>query len=144
MTSLSSVRGPKYGIAIILDGVFSHTGSDSVYFNKDGSYPSLGAYQSVDSPYYCVQVPQAPNDYECWWGVDTLPNVNELTFLSRVYQHRRRQRQNTGFVWCQGMALDVADELPDEFIETLRRHQGRRPHSVLIGEVGKMHPTKRL
>ena len=42
----------KIGIKIILDGVFSHTGSDSKYFNKFGNYNSLGAYQSLQSPYY--------------------------------------------------------------------------------------------
>ncbi|MDX1358864.1 MAG: alpha-amylase family glycosyl hydrolase, partial [Clostridia bacterium] len=40
------------GIKVILDGVFSHTGADSIYFNKYGKYDSLGAYQSPDSPYY--------------------------------------------------------------------------------------------
>ena len=28
----------RYGISIILDGVFSHTGADSIYFNKFGRY----------------------------------------------------------------------------------------------------------
>ena len=37
------------GIKIILDGVFSHTGSDSKYFNKEGNYDSTGAFQSKDS-----------------------------------------------------------------------------------------------
>ncbi|MDO9535302.1 MAG: alpha-amylase family glycosyl hydrolase [Bacillota bacterium] len=32
----------ELGISIILDGVFSHTGSDSIYFNKEGNYASLG------------------------------------------------------------------------------------------------------
>ena len=37
---------------IILDGVFSHTGSDSIYFNKYGNYSSIGAYQSKESKYF--------------------------------------------------------------------------------------------
>ena len=40
------------GIHILLDGVFNHTGSQSIYFNADGYYPSEGAAQSQDSPYY--------------------------------------------------------------------------------------------
>jgi hypothetical protein len=40
------------GIGILLDGVFNHTGSDSVYFNQKGRFPSIGAAQSPDSPYY--------------------------------------------------------------------------------------------
>ena len=42
----------KYGIRVIIDGVFNHTGSDSVYFNREGRYPEPGAYQSQESPYY--------------------------------------------------------------------------------------------
>ena len=35
----------KHGIRIILDGVFSHTGSDSLYFNREGRYGPGGAYR---------------------------------------------------------------------------------------------------
>ena len=68
----------SYGIHIILDGVFNHTGSDSKYFNKEGSYPSLGAYQSKDSPYYSwYRFTKHPEEYESWWDFETLPNVDE-------------------------------------------------------------------
>ena len=40
------------GMRVILDGVFNHTGSQSIYFNADGFYPSLGAAQSRESPYF--------------------------------------------------------------------------------------------
>ena len=39
----------KLGISIILDGVFNHTGDDSIYFNRYGNYPGVGAWQSEDS-----------------------------------------------------------------------------------------------
>ncbi|HHX50302.1 MAG TPA: 4-alpha-glucanotransferase, partial [Clostridia bacterium] len=42
-------QAQERGISIILDGVFSHTGSDSIYFNKEGTYPGLGAFQSPGS-----------------------------------------------------------------------------------------------
>ena len=68
----------KLGIRVILDGVFSHTGSDSVYFNREGRYPTQGAYNSQQSPYYpWYTFRQWPNSYDCWWNFDTLPNVNE-------------------------------------------------------------------
>ena len=38
-------KANKKGINIILDGVFSHTGADSKYFNKFGNYDEVGAYQ---------------------------------------------------------------------------------------------------
>ena len=37
---------------VLLDGVFSHTGSDSIYFNREGRYGDGGAYRSQSSPYY--------------------------------------------------------------------------------------------
>ena len=40
------------GIRILLDGVFSHTGDDSIYFNRYGTYNSVGAYQSPKSEFF--------------------------------------------------------------------------------------------
>ena len=63
------------GIRIILDGVFSHTGSDSIYFNRYGNYSEVGAYQSENSPYYeWYDFKEYPDKYDCWWGFDSMPN----------------------------------------------------------------------
>lgn len=127
------------GIFIILDGVFSHTGSDSLYFNREGNYPGIGAYQSVESPYYSwYNFRHYPDDYACWWGVKTLPEVNELEpsyreFIAGGGDSVINHWMNLGI---KGWRLDVADELPDEFImdirETIKTHDDE---SVLIGEV---------
>ena len=62
---------------VIFDGVFNHTGADSVYFNKFGNYKSVGAYQSKNSPYYeWYNFREFPNNYECWWDVKILPRVD--------------------------------------------------------------------
>ena len=46
-------KAKEMGIDIILDGVFSHTGADSIYFNKFGRYgEKTGAYRDRNSPYY--------------------------------------------------------------------------------------------
>jgi len=72
-------KAMKVNIRVVLDGVFSHTGEDSVYFNKYGNYPDLGAYESKTSPYFSwYKFKDYPSNYECWWGVKALPNVNEL------------------------------------------------------------------
>jgi len=72
----------ELGIKIILDGVFSHTGDDSVYFNSRGSYDSVGAAQSKSSPYYSwYSFSSFPNEYKCWWGFKTLPEVDEHNSL---------------------------------------------------------------
>ena len=68
-------KAKEKGIRVLLDGVFNHTGSQSIYFNADGFYPTLGAAQSKDSPYYdWFQFSDWPGSYDSWWGISTLPN----------------------------------------------------------------------
>ena len=71
----------KYGIGIVLDGVFSHTGSDSRYFNREGRYGEGGAYRDPNSPYrsWYDFDPKYKGGYRSWWGFETLPEVNEET-----------------------------------------------------------------
>lgn len=128
----------KYGIYIILDGVFSHTGADSIYFNKYGRYNSLGAYQSKDSPYFdWYSFKEWNEDYVSWWGIKTLPEVNEnnqsfTEFISGkngVIEHW----QKAGIM---GWRLDVADELPDEFLQNLRTSiKKQNKDALIVGEV---------
>ena len=128
----------KYGISIILDGVFSHTGADSVYFNKFGRYPELGAYQSRDSKYYdWYTFINYPNVYEAWWGIDTLPNVceNNETFTEHICGDEGVLKYWLG-KGAAGFRLDVADELPDQFIRNLRKSvKGFDEDKIVIGEV---------
>jgi 4-alpha-glucanotransferase len=128
----------RYGIRIILDGVFSHTGSDSVYFNKYGHHPNLGAYQSSDSPYYPWFRFKEKGEYECWWGVEDLPEVNKLepTYQKFIFGSDESVTQTWMKEGVSGWRLDVADELPDVFIQELRQAMKKvDPDSVLIGEV---------
>ncbi len=131
--------GEQYGIRFILDGVFSHTGSDSLYFNKSGTYPGTGAYQSKESPHFSwYKFSNYPEEYESWWGVGTLPNVNEMESSYQDYIYRNKD--SVIKYWIQkgvkGWRLDVADELPDEFIKGLKRSAREADDSsVLIGEV---------
>ena len=69
----------KEGIRIILDGVFSHTGSDSRYFNREGRYGPGGAYRDRSSPYRSWYDFDSgyPCGYRSWWGFETLPEVQE-------------------------------------------------------------------
>lgn len=129
----------KQGIGIILDGVFSHTGSDSVYFNREGSYNSVGAYQSKNSPYYkWYRFTDHPHAYESWWGIGTLPNVDELepSYKEFIIDGKDSVVRYWMRMGTKGWRLDVADELPDEFIKDLRKTMKEMdPESVLIGEV---------
>lgn len=127
----------EYGMRVILDGVFSHTGSDSVYFNQKGRYDAVGAAQSKDSPYrdwYTFH----ENGYDSWWGIDTLPAVKELTpsYLDFVIEAEDSVIAQWMKCGISGWRLDVADELPDEFIARLRRRVKELDSSALvIGEV---------
>ncbi|HBF86304.1 MAG TPA: alpha-glycosidase, partial [Clostridiales bacterium] len=66
------------GISVVLDGVFNHTGDDSVYFDKYGNYGSFGAYRSKSSRYYkWYSFTDYPDKYASWWGIETLPSVRK-------------------------------------------------------------------
>ena len=132
-------QAAERGISIILDGVFSHTGSDSIYFNKENRYPEIGAYQSKQSPYYSWYLfINHPKEYESWWGVDALPNVNELDpgYLQFVIKGTDSVLRYWNKIGVRGWRLDVADELPEEFIRIFRQElKSCDPENILIGEV---------
>jgi glycosidase len=128
----------RRGIAIILDGVFSHTGSDSVYFNKEKRYGDGGAYNDRNSPFSpWYRFHEFPHRYDAWWGFLTLPNVNETepSYLDFICGERGVLRQ-----WlargAAGFRLDVADELPDEVLDALHDSvKSYDPDAAIIGEV---------
>ena len=128
----------KLGMRVINDGVFSHTGSDSKYFNREKRYPENGAYNSTESPYYTwYKFIEWPNIYNSWWGFNTLPEVEELSSSFNEYINGengiiRKWIQNGNSGW----RLDVADELPDEFIEHIREAvKSENSDALLLGEV---------
>ena len=129
----------EYGIRIILDGVFSHTGDDSIYFNRQGNYPGTGAYQSKNSPYYSwYQFKKYPEEYSCWWGDKSLPEVDETDsgyqdFIIKEKDSVLKHWLKAGII---GWRLDVADELPDEFLTAFYSELKKSdPEAALIGEV---------
>lgn len=129
----------KLGIRIILDGVFNHTGSDSMYFNKKGTYDSIGAYQSQDSPYYTwFRFYDWPQKYEAWWGIDTLPQVEENSKELREYLLSGKDAIIKKWLrlGASGWRLDVVDELPGFFVKELREGaKSEKEDAVIIGEV---------
>ena len=136
----------KRGIRIMLDGVFNHTGAKSRYFNADGFYPTRGAAQGSDSPYYpWYNFHPFPTDYDAWWGIKNLPAVNELeksyvNFIATGESSVIRRWLRAG---ASAWRLDVADELPDEFIADIRAVMQRDfPDAYLLGEVWEDGTTK--
>ncbi len=134
-----STKAKKLGIRIILDGVFSHTGADSKYFNKFGNYNSVGAYQSKDSKYYgWYRFFDYPDGYESWWGFKNQPNVDELNtgYLNYIVTGEESIVSKWLKLGASGWRLDVADELPDDFIELVKKRMKEiDKDSVLVGEV---------
>jgi glycosidase len=131
---------------IILDGVFSHTGDDSVYFNKYGRYDNVGAYQSENSPYYSwYRFSNYPDVYDSWWGFDTLPEVNENepTWIDFIIEGHGSVLRTWLARGAMGYRLDVADELPDETIARMRAAiKSDDPDAFLLGEVWEDATTK--
>jgi glycosidase len=131
-------KAEKLNIKIIIDGVFNHTGDDSVYFNKYGKYNEIGAYQSKKSKYYnWYSFLSYPDVYECWWGTKILPQVNEE---NKDYINFITGKNGVIEYWLQkgvmGIRLDVADELSDSFLEQIRKAVKRtNKQAFLIGEV---------
>ena len=132
-------KAAENGIHILLDGVFAHTGADSVYFNRAGRYPGKGAYQGAESPYYSwYEFRNFPDDYKCWWNLPSLPDVaetdpgwQEAVISGNDAVIKTWLRSGSG-----GWRLDVADELPDDVINKIRGSiKEEKPDALLIGDV---------
>lgn len=127
------------GIRVILDGVYSHTGSDSLYFDREGRFGGRGAYCTPDSPYYSWYTFQSyPQVYNSWWGFKTLPTVNKLdpAFLDYIIEGEDSVVAHWLRLGADGFRLDVADELPNEFMDRMKKRlRGLRSDSLLMGEV---------
>ena len=126
------------GISLIFDGVFNHTGDDSVYFNKYGNYPSVGAYQSKKSPYYDWYVfEDYPDKYLSWWGIDVLPTINKSSEeFENFIAGERGVIDKMMKLGADGVRLDVVDEITDEFVEKINeRVKAYGGDKIVIGEV---------
>ncbi|MEE1200315.1 MAG: glycoside hydrolase family 13 protein [Christensenellales bacterium] len=127
------------GIRVVLDGVFNHTGSDSIYFNRNKNYGDGGAFNDPASPYSSwYSFSNWPNRYDSWWGFQTLPNVNEMepSFRNFIINNKDSVTKHWLKAGASGWRLDVADELPMDFIREMRSELRRiYPDAAIIGEV---------
>ena len=127
------------GIRVVLDGVYSHTGSNSLYFNREKAFPGEGAYQSKNSPYFTwFDFRTWPNAYRCWWDFDTLPTVDKMhpDFIRYIISDEDSVVAHWLKLGADGFRLDVVDELPDAFVLQLKqRIREIKPDALLIGEV---------
>ena len=135
-------KAHELGIKVVLDAVFNHTGNDSKYFNEFGNFDSVGAYNNPDSEYgkfYRKHEENGKTVFDYWWGFKNLP---ECDGDSRYWQQYIYGENGIIDLWfslgIDGLRLDVADELTDEYIEGIRKACKRnKEDSVIIGEVWK-------
>ncbi len=105
----------RYGIRLILDGVFNHCGSSHRWLNREKYYDEPGAYSDPNSPfrnYFKFLKDNWPDNdhYEAWWDIKTLPKLNyEASYELFEYI------MNIATLWLKrgamGWRLDVAPEL---------------------------------
>lgn len=124
-------------IRIILDGVFNHTGSDSVYFNRYGHFSDMGAYQSKSSPYYSwYTFPSWPTLYLDWQGADSLPQLNENAAVEDfIFRTPGSVAQYWASLGTGGWRLDAADQKSHAWWQAFRSSfKAAYPDDILIGE----------
>ena len=134
------------GIRIVLDGVFSHTGSNSVYFDAKHVFGN-GAVSNPESPYReWYRFRHYPDDYDAWWNMPTLPNVEEVTpsYIHYIIEDDDSVAAHWLGLGADGFRLDVVDELPDEFVYKLKKRiRSIKPDALLLGEVWEDASNKR-
>ncbi len=134
----------KRKMFIIIDAVFNHTGNDSKYFNEFGTYDSIGAYQSTQSPYYNWYKKDSKSNFKYWWGFKNLPVCDGSNTDWQNFIYGKGGVIDKWFSFgIDGIRLDVADELTDEFIENVRIAVKRnKEDGFIIGEVWDNAITK--
>jgi glycosidase len=115
------------GIKLVLDGVFNHTGSDSIYFDRPGHWASTGACESAGSAYaafytfFGVAGPCHDGlQYDSWFGFDTLPLLNENDAVKDFIFDKLNNGgpaviQQWYGLGADGWRFDVADEISHQF-----------------------------
>ena len=134
------------GMRVILDGVFSHTGSNSVYFDAKGIF-GHGAVSDPNSPYRAwYRFRHYPDDYDAWWNMPTLPNIEELSesYVNYIIEDDDSVVAHWLNLGADGFRLDVVDELPDEFVRKFKKRlRVLKPDALLLGEVWEDASNKR-
>ncbi len=137
----------KLGMKVILDGVYSHTGSNSLYFNRENAFAGTGAFQSKDSPFFSwYTFYEWPYNYHSWWDFNTLPTINKMdpAFIKYIISDEDSVIAHWMKLGADGFRLDVADELPDEFLKLLYdRVKELNPDALVLGEVWEDASSKK-
>ena len=127
----------KYGIRVVLDGVFNHTGRDFFAFKDIRNNRESSKYRD----WYCNVNFNGNNEYNDGFSYD---NWGGYDLLAKLNQHNNEVREyicNVIRFWVQefdidGIRLDAADVLDFEYMKMLRRvADDVKPDFWLMGEV---------
>lgn len=133
------------GIKVVIDGVYNHTGSDSIYFNKEGRFDTLGAYKSKDSIFYkWYDFINYPDEYMSWWGFDTLPSIRgDCEEFHDYIAGKDGVLEKFLKLGVAGVRLDVVDEINENFVKKIsKKVQEFGKDTVIMGEVWEDAATK--
>lgn len=138
-------KAKEKGMGIVFDGVYNHTGSDSIYFNRYGRFNTLGAYKSEKSKFFkWYDFQEFPNKYSSWWGIDTLPSIKgNCEEFHEYIAGENGVLDKFMKMGVQGVRLDVVDEINDEFTKKISdRVLKYGEDKVVMGEVWEDAATK--
>lgn len=124
----------RYGIRVVLDGVFNHSGTGFFAFKdileKQQTSAYLDWYHVIRFP---VKFERNPN-YWTWGGTEYMPKFNHASPAVRKYLFDAVTRwMRMGVI---GWRLDAANEVPHDFWREFRKTARKADPSVyIVGEV---------
>jgi len=150
------------GMKIVLDGVFNHLSSDSPIFDRYHHYSSVGACESLDSPYRswfyfhdvpagtgtCVGSSGQPDSalYDGWFGFDSIPVINKT--LPEVQDYFIKNDDSVTNYWLDngssGWRMDVMGDasFPNGYWEAFRDEvKDNKSDAIIISETWQKDTT---
>jgi glycosidase len=135
----------RRGVRLIFDGVFNHSSSDSLYFDRYHRYnpPPDGGCESAASPYrswynFFGSGQCDGSNYEAWFGFDSLPAFKDESADVRNFFYRGGT-DNVLKHWydrgASGWRFDVAPDISHNWWHDFRPFaKTYKPDGPLVGE----------
>lgn len=151
----------QHNVRIILDGVYNHMSSDSPFFDRYHRYSTVGACESLDSPYRswftfhnvaagtgtCVGSNGLNSaTYDSWFGFDSIPVLTKTN--AQVQDYFLTGDNSVSKYWlnmgASGWRLDVMGDtsFPAGYWQTFRQVvKGVNTNDLIIGELWQKDST---
>jgi cyclomaltodextrinase / maltogenic alpha-amylase / neopullulanase len=123
------------GLRVVLDAVFNHCSSDSIYFDITGKYGD-GATQSRQSPYYrWFNFHRWPDQYDGWIGLGFMPEFVECPEVMDFFLGAGGVTQYWLDKGIDGWRADVPFDNSDDFwLHFRQRVNAVKPDAWTIAE----------